>query len=105
MPHLSISCLGEGLKQVLQHEGRHIEAPAEKAAYDRTLRAIPTCPIGMLIGIEPAPTGRGGRTKRAPSEYNLFMKGCVSGKEKGGQGREFKSCVNEWKASHPKGRS
>ena len=97
MPHLSISCLGEGLKQVLLHEGRHIEEPGEKAAYERGLRNIPTCPVGMLIGIEPAPAGRGGRAKRAPSAYNIFVGDCLR------EGKTLKQCAVEWKASHPKG--
>lgn len=36
-------------------------------------------------------------TKRKPSEYNLFIKQCATSTEKGGQGKPFKTCVEDWR--------
>lgn len=37
------------------------------------------------------------RGPRQPSAYNKFIGDCRRGKEKGGQGLDFKTCVAKWK--------
>ena len=36
---------------------------------------------------------------RRLSKYNLFIKQCATSVEKGGQGKNFKECVKDWKGS------
>jgi hypothetical protein len=96
MPQAKITCISSGLREVLMHESRHLVNPATKMEYEKTLRALPACPTGMLIGIE-APGGRGrvkdpNAPKRAPSAYNLFVRKCVKD-----EGKDFKTCAVEWR--------
>ena len=102
MPTASISCLHPGLKAILVHEAvSHIPDLAERQIFLRLVAAMADCQ-GTLMGLE-APAGseqkpgKAGRTKRAPSAYNLHMKQCVSSERKGGRGRDFPTCVEEWR--------
>ena len=104
MPTASISCLHPGLKAILVHEAAsHIPNLAERQIFLRLVAALADCQ-GTLLGFE-APAGseqkpgKAGRTKRAPSAYNIFIKTCASSKAKGGQGRDFKACAVEWRAT------
>ena len=104
MPTTSISCIHPGLKTILVHEAAsHIQDLAERQIFLRLVNALADCQ-GTLLGFE-APAGseqkpgKAGRTKRAPSAYNLHMKKCASSKAKGGQGKDFKTCAVEWRAT------
>lgn len=46
--------------------------------------------------LKKAPKGGGGRAKRAPSAYNLFIKECVP-KKSGPITDRFRACVEEYK--------
>ena len=106
MPTASISCIHPGLKTIMVHEAAsHIPDLAERQIFLRLVAALPDCQ-GTLMGFE-APAASGSqpgstkRTKRAPSFYNLHMKKCASSKAKGGEGKDFKACAVEWKATRP----
>ena len=99
MPTASISCIHPGLKAILVHEAAsHIADLRERQAFVTLLEAITACPAGTLMSVENS--GRT-RVKRAPSAYNLHMKKCASSKAKGGQGKDFKTCAVEWRATRP----
>ena len=104
MPAASISCIHPGLKTIMVHEAAsHIADLAERQVFLRLVSALADCQ-GTLMGFEaPAASrqqpGGTGRTKRAPSAYNLFIKQCASSKAKGGQGKDFKTCAVEWRAT------
>lgn len=91
MPEIAISCISEGLRIVLLEEGYHLHDPQTRARYEKTLRELPTCPVGMLLGLEGVAAPDGRRRKRPPSAYNLHIKSCVSG------GGDFRSCAAEWR--------
>ena len=94
MATASISCLHPQLKAILVHEAAtHIEDVRERRIFLELVNALADCQ-GTLIGLE---TSGGGRAKRAPSEYNLFLKQCAGSKAKGGEGKDFKTCSVEWK--------
>ena len=97
MPATSISCIHPGLKAILTHEAAsHIVDLAERQIFLRLVAAMADCQ-GTLIGL--AQGSGAGRTKRAPSFYNLHMKKCASSKAKGGDGKDFKACAVEWRAA------
>ena len=108
MPTANISCIHPGLKAIMVHEAAsHILDLAERQIFLRLVAALPDCQ-GTLIGFETPATSRQqpggtGRTKRAPSAYNLFIKKCASSKAKGGEGKDFKACSIEWKQRKPQG--
>lgn len=94
MPQVAISCVSEGLRIVLLEESYHLHSSETRRDYEKTLRELPTCPPGMLLGLEgataPAPSGR--RGKRPPSAYNLHIQTCI--RDRGG---DFRSCAAEWR--------
>ena len=102
MPTANISCIHPGLKTIMVHEAAsHIPDLAERQIFLRLVAALADCQ-GTLMGFEAPATSRQqpggtGRTKRAPSAYNLHMKKCVSSKANGGEGKDFKTCSVEWK--------
>ena len=97
MPTASISCLHPGIKAILVHESAsHIPDLAERQIFLRLVAALPDCQ-GTLIGL--AQGSGAGRTKRAPSAYNLYLKKCASSKAKGGEGKDFQTCAVEWRAA------
>jgi hypothetical protein len=99
MPAAAISCLHPQLKRIIEHEAAsHIPDLAERQVFLRLIVALADCQ-GTLMGFEaPEQEGRG-RTKRAPSQYNLHLKKCASSKAKGGEGKDFKTCAVEWRAA------
>lgn len=103
MPSATLTCLSPDLKKIIQHEAvTHIPDLAERKIFLDLVAALADCK-GTLMGFEvPVASGQqasqSGRTKRAPSKYNLFIKRCASSKAKGGEGRDFKTCSVEWKA-------
>lgn len=100
MPTASISCLHPGLKAILVHEAAtHIENLQERRTFLELVEALADC-RGALIGLE---ASRGGRVKRAPSAYNLFLRQCAGSKAKGGEGKDFRTCAVEWKQRKPQG--
>jgi hypothetical protein len=57
--------------------------------------AIPSCQRGMTIQLCP---GKTSKEKRAPSEYNLFVKDCMQSKHlKGFDPGAMKDCAAQWK--------
>lgn len=94
MPQTGISCLSDGLKAILMEESGHIENPRQRQEFETTVQQVPSCPVGMLIGLE---AGKSGGKKRAPSAYNEWIRKCASKKEKGGMGKPFKECALEYK--------
>ncbi len=75
----AISCIAPSLKLILEREARHIENSKEREAFIELLEEITDCPKGQLIGLDMPPgkcatADKPARAKRAPSEYNLFLK-------------------------------
>ena len=100
MPTASISCIHPSLKTILVHEAAsHIPDVQERRIFLELVKVLPDCQ-GTLIGLE---TSRGGRAKRAPSAYNLYLKQCAGSKAKGGEGKDFRTCSIEWKRRKPQG--
>ena len=100
MPAASISCIHPGLKAILVHEAAsHIVDLRERRIFLELVNALADCQ-GTLLGLAPGTTT--GRSKRAPSAYNLHMKKCASSKAKGGEGRDFKTCAVAWRAAKGK---
>ena len=92
MPATAINCLHPGLKSILVHEAAsHIQDGEERRIFIELVNGLPDCQ-GALLGLAPA-----GRSKRAPSAYNLFLKKCASSTAKGGEGKDFRICSREWK--------
>jgi hypothetical protein len=97
MPAASISCLHPQLKRIIEHEAvTHIPDLAERQVFLRLIAALADCQ-GTLLGLVPGTAT--GRAKRSPSAYNLFIKKCASSKAKGGEGKDFKTCAVEWRAT------
>ena len=86
---------------MLEAEAHHIEDARTRAIFQKLVESIPDCANGRLLGFEVSEGGKGrgaGRTKRAPSPYNNFLKRCAGSKAKGGDGKDFKTCAIEWPA-------
>lgn len=94
----TLTCLAPGLKRIIEHEAvSHIPDLAERQIFLRLVAEMADCD-GILIGFEPPAGSARHRTKRAPSAYNLYIKHCASSKDKGGEGKDFKTCSLEWKS-------
>lgn len=95
MPDSKLTCISDGLRDVLLHEGRHLMNPITKRDYENSLRELPTCPVGMLLGIESAYEKGNANTKksgkRAPSAYNTYVGTCMK------QGNDMKTCAANWR--------
>ncbi|MDZ4263824.1 MAG: hypothetical protein U1B30_16020 [Pseudomonadota bacterium] len=98
------------MKALIQKELHHVTDEATRKVFAEIVKVVANCPAGQQVGVqvikEPAggagaPAGRAKREKRAPSEYNKFMGQCARSKDKGGQGKDFKSCAVDWKRTHP----
>ena len=105
MPSLALTCLSSEVKALVEKELHHITDEATRKVFAEIVKVVASCPAGQQVGVELIDTGRGGRSKRekrAPSEYNTTMGDCMRSRDKGGEGRDFKSCVADWKRTHPK---
>lgn len=108
LPVIDCDCMDKSTRKVLTHIldkelkylSRFPTAMVDDAKYSlETLREkIAQCDF-------PKPdkktdeSGETPKTKRKLSKYNLHMKECASGKEKGGRGKSFKECIIEWNES------
>ena len=54
------------------------------------LNAIPDCDDGQDMNVC-LDDGKGGKKKRAPSKYNLFVKSCLQ------SGKNMHDCAGDWK--------
>ena len=73
----------------------------------KVLERVPDCPTGKTLNICECERQRGGRAKREPSAYNLFVKDCLStkdlkGKPFGTAGKFMGECAQEWQRQKPK---
>ena len=60
------------------------------------VNSIPSCSKGLTIQL--CQGTRGPKEKRAPSEYNLFIKSCMQAKHlKGFDPGAMKDCAGQWK--------
>ena len=84
MPKFSCQpCLGSGIKGVVAQEYPELA---------ELLEEIPTCKRDADIELcLNEPRGKGGRKKRVPSKYNLFIGQCIK------QNKSMKQCAAEYR--------
>ena len=79
-------CLGSDVKEALALKFPHLK---------EALEDVPECDdAGELVICQ----GKKGKVKRAPSEYNLYMKKCLG--ERKGSGKQpeiMRGCAIDWK--------
>lgn len=104
MPELRLTCLSAAVKELVAKELHHITDQATRDIFGKIVTVVADCPAGQQVGVEliDHPVAQGAKKKRAPSEYNNFMGQCARSREKGGQGKDFKTCAAEYKRTHPK---
>jgi len=73
-----------------------VEDPDLKTSITSIKEKIESCKCEIPNSKEPEKT-KEEKTKRAPSERNIFMGKCMRGKEKGGDGKGMAECSVDWK--------
>ncbi len=87
MSQLIITCLSPFVRETLL-----------ELTGDTRVDTVPECPPGTRIKIAFAKTAGTPRRKRAPSEYNLFIKECVRGRSKDESTPDaFRRCASRWR--------
>lgn len=86
-----VPCLAENLKKVLL-------ANIKDEAAEEQIKALPDCSTGILLDFCL------GKTKRRPSEYQLFVSQCMKSKnihKFGEAAQAMKGCAEEWRRQKP----
>jgi hypothetical protein len=78
----------------LRAETETIEINGEQVSVNELKEMVASC----ANEAGPAPKTGKKRGPKTPSEYNLFIGQCRTPTEKGGQGKDFKECVELWRA-------
>ena len=88
MPHVEITCISPGLREIIDNEAHHIKDPQSRKIFKDIVKELGNCEDGSLIGIK---TGKHERTKRKLSAYNLFVQTCMVG-----GANDLKTCAAKW---------
>lgn len=92
MPELRLTCLSPEARDLVLSEMHHIKGEKAREVFTRLVNQVTECPVGQEIGVEMAQAGKGGKAKRAPSAYNVYVGSCMK------QGKNMKQCSADWKA-------
>ena len=100
MPHrVVLTCISPAIKKILQAEAHHVTDPKMRQTFEALLKETPDCQNGAVVGLE---TDDGGskprRSKRPPSEYNLFIGACIKERPKDQPvPQAMKGCALKWR--------
>ena len=100
MPHrVIVTCIGSALRNILKAEAHHVTDSKTRETFEALLKETPDCQNGGVLGLETDNgEAKSGRTKRPPSEYNLFVGQCIKERPKDQPVPEaMKGCAVKWR--------
>lgn len=94
-----VTCISPAIKKILQAEAHHVTDAKIRQTFEALVRETPDCQNGAVIGLE-MDNGetKPGRSKRPPSEYNLFIGSCIKERPKDQPvPQAMKACALKWR--------